>query len=212
MGGKKSNSSAAENLVYNTGTYDTGLYGSSTSTKNGTTWNPTSFQSSLVNYAESNIPSLIQQQLNPSTNSEWYQANKAIRQQAQNDAFENQVINPLASRNLTRGSSVNALSNMFANDVARQEQQALLDESNRAGQLANQLLQYYMVPYSMMTDANAGAMNQSNLANAWDLKRAGMLDSYNTATSKNSGSDIGQIVGALAGTASNALGSIGSAK
>ena len=210
------------NLQYNNGTYDTGLYGSSTSNKNGTTWTPTSFQSQLVNYAQNNIPMLLQQQLNPSTNSEWYQQNKAIRQQAQNDAFENQVINPLASRNLTRGSSVNALSNMFANDVARQERQALLDDSERAGQLASQLMNYYQVPYAMMSDSNVRAMQQANMANQYDLAKAQYdLNKFNSQNEmamrlmntymdmdnnyygsnqkKSSGSDIGQIIGAIAG-------------
>ena len=221
------------NLQYNNGTYDTGLYGSSTSTKNGTTWTPTSFQSQLVNYAQDNIPTLLNQYLNPTTDSAWYQQNKAIRQQAQNDAFENQVINPLASRNLTRGSSVNALSNMFANDVARQERQALLDESERAGQLASQLMNYYQVPYAMMSDSNVRAMQQANMANQYDLAKAqyelnkynaqnqmsallmntlmGVDNNYNRSNQKGQ-SDIGQIVGAIAGSAPSigtSLGSLG---
>ena len=224
------------NLQYNNGTYDTGLYGSSTSTKNGTTWTPTSFQTQLVNYAQNNIPTLLNQYLNPSTNSDWYQQNKAIRQQAQNDAFENQVINPLASRNLTRGSSVNALSNMFANDVARQERQALLDDSERAGQLASQLMNYYQVPYAMMSDSNVRAMQQANMANQYDLAKAqyelnkynaqnqmsallmntlmGVDNNYNRSQQKGQ-SDIGQIVGAIAGSAPSigtSLGSLGGSK
>lgn len=225
--------SIGNNLQYNNGTYDTGLYGSSTSTKNGTTWTPTSFQTQLVNYAQDNIPSLLQQYSTPTTDSAWYQANKAIRQQAQNDAFENQVINPLASRNLTRGSSVNALSNMFANDVARQERQALLDESNRAGEMAQQLMNYYQIPYAMMSDSNVRAMQQTNMANQYDLAKAqyelnkynaqnqmsnqlmqtlmGLDNNYNN-NQKQGQSDIGQIVGALASTApqvGSSLGSIG---
>ena len=216
------------NLQYNNGTYDTGLYGSSTSTKNGTTWTPTSFQTQLVNYAQDNIPTLLNQYLNPSGDSEWYQQNKAIRQQAQQDAFENQVINPLASRNLTRGSSVNALSNMFANDVARQERQALLDDSDRAGQLASQLLNYYQLPYAMMSDSNTKAMQQANLANQYDLAKAQFeLNRYNAqnemsaklmqilASMQNDGSSnsskssggfngVGAATGALGGAATGA--------
>ena len=221
------------NLQYNNGTYDTGLYGSSTSTKNGTTWTPTSFQSHLVNYTQNNIPSLLNQYLNPTTDSEWYKANQAVRQQAQKEAFENQVINPLASRNLTRGSSVNALSNMFANDIAKQERQALLDESNRAGEMAQQLMNYYQVPYAMMSDSNVRAMQQANMANQYDLAKAqyelnkynaqnqmsallmntlmGVDNNYNRSQQKGQ-SDIGQIVGAIAGsgpTIGTSLGSLG---
>ena len=61
---------------------------------------------------------------------------------------------------------------MFANDVARQERQALLDDSERAGQLANQLMNYYQVPYAMMSDSNVRAMQQANMANQYDLAKA----------------------------------------
>lgn len=204
-------------------TYDTGLYGTSTADKNGVTWTPTSFQTQLVNYAQDNIPSLLNQYMTPTTDSAWYQANKAIRQQAQNDAFENQVINPLASRNLTRGSSVNALSNMFANDVARQEQQALLDESNRAGELANTLLGYYQTPYNMMTSANQIAQQNVNAQNALALDKANFeLNKYNALAgnyldysrpqvTQQSGSNTlaGIGTGALSGAASGAaIGSV----
>ena len=231
---RKKYQNIGKDLNYNEGTYDTGLYGSSTSNKNGTTWTPSGFQSQLVNYAQDNIPTLLNQYLNPTTESSWYKANQAVRQQAQNDAFENQVINPLASRNLTRGSSVNALSNMFANDVARQERQALLDESNRAGELAQQLMQYYQIPYAMMSDNNVRAMQQANMANQYDLAKAqfdlnkynsanqitnamfqtymNMLNQNNQQNQNNGQSDIGQIVGALASTApqiGTSLGSLG---
>lgn len=208
------------NLKYAKTNYDTGLYGSSVSDRNGTTWTPTSFQSQLVNYTQDNIPALLNQYITPTTDSAWYQANKAIRQQAQNDAFENQVINPLASRNLTRGSSVNALSNMFANDIARQEQQALLDESNRAGQLAQTLLGYYQIPYNMMFDSNKMAAAQSEAVSNYDLNKynavnnvfanyAGLLDSIyrgqqatniNEARANNTSnaSGLGSILGGIA--------------
>lgn len=209
----------ADNLKYPTATYDTGLYGKSTTNSNGTTWTPTEFQSNLVNYAQNNIPALLQQYINPTADSDWYKANQAVRQTQQNQAFENQVVNPLASRNLTRGSSVNALSNMFASNLAQQEKQALVDESTRAGELANTLLGYYQTPYSMMSDANAASAAQSNALANYELNRYNSINDNNlaytrmlynmmnpsTAISSNGGNKVGSgITGALGGAAAGA--------
>jgi hypothetical protein len=113
-----------------------------------------------------------------------------------------------------------------------------LDDSERAGQLANQLMNYYQVPYAMMSDSNVRAMQQANMANQYDLAKAqyelnkynaqnqmsallmntlmGVDNNYNGSNQKNSsGSDIGQIVGAIAGSAPSigtSLGSLGGSK
>jgi len=181
---------------YPTTTQNTGLYGNSVTNKSGTTWTPTSFQSQLVGAAEQNVPSMINQMINPDINNPVFQQNQAIRQRQQGQAFENQLINPMAERGLSRGSSGNALANMFSTNLARQEQQALLDESGRNSALIQQLMGLYATPYEMQQGTSqlsqAGANSVANYQAQQDAIKA-------------------QQNAALYGMIGNTLGGIGSA-
>lgn len=106
-----SSSSKPKSQTVNTG----GLYGNSRTSGSGTTYNPTDFEKDLVNTTTSAIPQYLQQMINPSYDSEIFKAQTAQRNKLANQSFENNLINPLASRGLTRGSSVNQLSGNFAN-------------------------------------------------------------------------------------------------
>lgn len=145
--GKGSKSSAP---AYPTTTTNTGLWGSSTTGPSGTTYSPTGFQKQLIGSVESYIPQTLDYMMNPTTENAYYQAQKNVRQQAQNDAFENQVVNALASRNLSRGSAGQGLINSYADSVARQEAQALADAQGQASALLSQLMGLYAAPYEIM--------------------------------------------------------------
>lgn len=136
--------------AYPTTTTNTGLWGSSTTGPSGTTFSPTQFQKQLIGSVESYIPQTLDYMMNPTTDNAYYQAQKNVRQQAQNDAFENQVVNALASRNLSRGSAGQGLINSYADSVARQEAQALSDAQGQASALLAQLMGLHAAPYEMM--------------------------------------------------------------
>lgn len=136
--------------AYPTTTTNTGLWGSSTTGPSGTTYSPTEFQKQLIGSVESYIPQTLDYMMNPTTDNAYYQAQKNVRQQAQNDAFENQVVNALASRNLSRGSAGQGLINSYADSIARQEAQALADAQGQASALLAQLMGLYAAPYEMM--------------------------------------------------------------
>lgn len=144
-----------------TQTFDTGgLYGNASTGKNGTTYNPSSFEKNLVDQTTSAIPQYLQQLTNPTYDSNIFQAQTAQRNRLANQSFENNVINPLASRGLTRGSSVNQMSGQFANKLADLETDAMANEDQRVANIVNNLMQYYQVPYNMMM----GMTNQTNQA------------------------------------------------
>ena len=58
---KMSSGNKTKSQTYNTG----GLYGNSTTNKNGTFYNPSSFETQLVNQTTSAIPSYLQQLVSP---------------------------------------------------------------------------------------------------------------------------------------------------
>ncbi len=151
--------SKPKSQTYNTG----GLYGNATTGKNGTTYNATDFEKGLINQTTSAIPQYLQQLINPSYDSEIFKAQTAQRNRLANQSFENNLINPLASRGLTRGSSVNQLSGMFANKLADAETAAMANEDARVQNILNSLFNAYQVPYNNMMGITNQAQNLYNM-------------------------------------------------
>ena len=140
-------------------TVDTGgLYGSAKTGSRGTTYNASDFEKNLVNQTTSAIPQYLQQLTNPTYDSEIFKAQTQQRNRLANQSFENNLINPLANRGLTRGSSINQMSGQFANKLADLETDAMANEDNRMAGILNNLFSYYQTPYNMMS----GLQNQSN--------------------------------------------------
>lgn len=179
---------------YPTTTQNTGLYGSSTTNSGGTTFTPTSFQSQLVNMAEQNIPNLFNQANQPvkvDVNDPYYLNRQAQLQDQQNQMWNTQVINPMYNQGLSRGSSTNELANMFAVNADRMnrqeyqtEYQRLAAERDRNLSLANQLMQWYTVPYSMQTGTSG--LSQSlgqNIANYNNTQNQNNNSMWNTLAS-----------------------------
>lgn len=153
----------ARTQTYNTG----GLYGTASTGKNGTSYTPSAFETQLVQQTTSAIPAYLQQLVAPTYDSEIFKAQTAQRNRLANQSFENNLINPLASRGLTRGSSINQLSGQFANKLADLETDAMANEDSRIAGILNNLFNYYQVPYNMMT----GLTSQTNAAYQNALQR-----------------------------------------
>lgn len=187
--------------AYPTTTTNTGLWGSSTTGPSGTTFSPTQFQKQLIGSVESYIPQTLDYMMNPTTDNAYYQAQKNVRQQAQNDAFENQVVNALASRNLSRGSAGQGLINSYADSVARQEAQALADAQGQASALLSQLMGLYAAPYEMMQGTSQLSQAGTNaLANYNMQKYQAELANQNAKYQLwgNLANSLGQAGGAVA--------------
>jgi len=159
-----SSSKKAKSQTYDTG----GLYGSSTTNKRGTTFNPTEFQTNLVNQTSSGISDYLSQLTNPTYDSQSYKNRQQQLSNAANQSLENDVISPLAQRGLTRGSSVNQMSNQLANKLTDAQLDLMNSEDERVSNVLSQLMNYYQVPYNMMTNANSASSNlyQNALANS----------------------------------------------
>lgn len=141
-------------------TFNTGLYGSATTGKNGTTYNPSDFEQKLINMTNNYIPQYLEQMVNPTYDSNVFQAQTQQRNRLANQSYENNLINPLASRGLTRGSSINQMSNQFANKLADLETDAMANEDTRNANIVNNLMNYYQVPYNMMMGISNYTNNQ----------------------------------------------------
>lgn len=205
-----------------------GLYGTATTNKNGTTYNPSNFEKQLVGMTTQYIPQYLQQLVNPTYDSEVFKAQTTQRNRLANQSFENNLINPLSQRGLTRGSSVNQMSNRFANKLADLEVDAMANEDSRNAGILNNLFSYYQVPYEMMMgmsdfsnkqyqSAVQNAMMQNKINNdalgGWAQSLGNMSVSGTGKNNNSSGMGWGGLVGtglgyALGGPAGASVGSV----
>lgn len=166
-------------------TYDTGgLYGSSTTGKRGTTYNPSGFETQLVNQTTSAIPGYLQQLISPTYDSQSYLNRQQQLSNSANRSLENDIISPLSQRGLTRGSSINQMSNQLANKLTDAQLDLMNSEDSRVSNILGQLMNYYQVPYNMMNTANQAS--------------SGL---YSQALQNSKSGDFGSTLGSLAGTA-----------
>lgn len=177
--------------------YDSGgLFGSGTAGGKNS-FKPTDFQSNLVKQTESAIPQYMNQLIKPSYNSEVFKARENQFDRLSNKAFENNVMNPLAGRNLTRGSSINQMSNEFAANQANTVNDMMATEDSRVGNVLNQLFGAYQIPYNMMMGMQG---NASQLAQA-QMQAQAQLDAANAQKSGNMWSGLASGLGSLLGGA-----------
>ena len=155
-----SSGNKTKSQTYNTG----GLYGNSTTNKNGTFYNPSSFETQLVNQTTSAIPSYLQQLVSPTYDSQSYKNRQQQLANAATQSLENNIVSPLSERGLTRGSSINQM----ANKLTDAELDLMNSEDSRVANVLSQLMNYYQVPYNMMSSANQASNNlyQNALANS----------------------------------------------
>lgn len=170
-------------------TFTTNLYGSATTDSGGTTYNPSAFENSLINMTTSYIPQYLEQLADPSYDSEVFQARTQQRNRLANQSFENNVINPLSERGLTRGSSINQMSNQFANKLADLEVDAMAEEDDRNAEILDNLFNYYQVPYDMML----GISNLSNRQYQQSVQNAMTQNALNSRNLNNLSNTFGNM-------------------
>lgn len=183
---------------YPTTTVNTGLFGSSTTNKYGSTFTPTDFQKNLIGVTENNAVNALNNYLNPNYESEDYKRGDEYYTNKMNTQLQNNYLNPALSRNLLRGSTASDIMRGFANDLATSEYE-------RQNNYRDQQLQNYMaamMPYTTIYDMSKGTQGLSgSLANS--------LASYNLNKYRleNQGSGLGSALGGL-GSLAGGVGSI----
>lgn len=184
------------------------LYGSATTNKYGTTYNPSAFETKLMSMTNKYIPQYMEQLVNPTYNSNIFKAQTAQRNRLANQSFENNLINPLASRGLTRGSSINQLSGQFAGKLADLETDAMANEDTRNADMLNNLFNYYQVPYANMAGISnlsgnlyRQALSSARQANQLSGNGLGSLANMLNGVSAGNSSNLnwGNLLGAGAG-------------
>lgn len=156
---------------YANSTIDTGLYGTVTTNQNGTTYNPTDFQTSLINSVESTVPNNFNNYFNGGYDNQNFQNFLNTQQNAQANAYNNSVYNQLADRGLMRNAGLAKTQNSFANVLSNQNADTFSNwRSNQLNQMSN-LMNVYGVPYSMIGDQIGSSQKMSQALTNYNTKQ-----------------------------------------
>lgn len=219
---KKAHKTEFEDASYNTG----GLFGSSTTTKEGTTYNPTNRISNIANTSLKNWNKSLNQLNNFDLNRDFskdknYQVYSNNLENQMRSDFNNNVLNPIANNGLMRTSGLQAATNAFNDTLANRRADLydryynrLLDNYNI---LSNKLSNYENSAnniYNYISGANAGSLNNANFVNAQalgDYNKQLAEAQANSQLWQNIAGTVGTAVGsyfggAAGGAAGNAVG------
>ena len=170
-GGSKSKSSSESSTTYKT-TTTTIPYVTSTPNDSGTTTTlqPTTALSKVYNFTNNNIDQLLNEYLNPSIDTATNQAQLNAYTKTLNDetrkSLENNIIAPLAQRNMIRSSQATDL----YNNLAKQQNDAISDytanlltnSQNNTASMINTLMNLTFQGYNVVSGNQAQSLNTSS--------------------------------------------------
>lgn len=190
---------------YATTTVDTGLYGSSTTSKNGTTFRPTDFQKQLVGTVENNVPNLFNNYYNASYDNNDFQKYLGTRQSNQTSAFNNSIYNQLASKGLMTNQGLAGAQKSWKNTLEREKADALSDWQNDQANTLNTLMGLYQIPYNIINGQINASQGLSNAITQYNVNK------YNAEKAKSGNlfnllSEIGASAGSFGNLSKNTSG------
>lgn len=170
-GGSGSSSSSAVKTTQYGDTTTTNPYVVSRTTNKGTTTTlqPNTSMSSIYDFTNANIDNLLNQYLNPSTDTATNKAKMNYFTRNLEDStrqnLENNIIAPLAQRNMIRSSQATDL----YNNLAKQNSRAIADyadnlmasSQNDTGNIINNLMNYVLQGWNVINGNQAQSLNTS---------------------------------------------------
>lgn len=152
-------------------TIDTGLYGTVTTNGRGTTYNPTDFQTSLINSVENAVPNSFNDYFNGGYDNQNFQNYLNTQQNQQTNAYDNAVYSQLANRGLMRNAGLAKTHDSFANVMNNQTADAFSNwRTNQLNQMSN-LMNVYGVPYGMIQDQLKTSQDMSKDLTDYSVKQ-----------------------------------------
>lgn len=188
---KSSSSSSKSTELGNTTTSNPYVTSSTTNSGTTTSFQPNTSLSSIYNFTNKNIDDLLNEYLHPNINSEVNQAKLQAYSKALNDetqrALENNIIAPLARRNIIRSSQAtdmyNKLAKTQADSIDDFTTSLIANSQNDTANVINTLMNLAFQGYNIINSNQAQSLNTS-LGNATTSSQA--------TSSVSSKSDSGQ--------------------
>ena len=171
---------------YATATYDTGgLFGSSTASGKGVTFNPNEQMSSIGSNAWTGLENSMQGiNSNDYSNDPNFQVYQDNFNRGMQQAYDTNVLGNLTNRGLMRSSGLQAATNSFNNTM--NENLANLYDSyyNRQSNNLSNNMNVLSQLYNFITGVNTGAQNQANSVSNYNLQQTQLnnqANAYNNA-------------------------------
>lgn len=187
-----------------------GLFGSSTSGKNGTTYTPEDWQKQLGSTASTGLNTTLNNMLsNDYANDANFQAyqNQLNRSMAQN--YDSSVLSQLANRGLMRSSGLQSATNSFADTLANNTMDLYDSYYNRQANNLSNLLNTENALYNWMVGLNNSAANDSNNVSNYNFRQWQANSNLNPSMwDRLSNMGTGAIQGAQAGSAGGPWGAL----
>lgn len=194
---------------YATTNYDTGgLFGSSTTSKKGTSYTPASWMSNTMETVGGNVNSTLNNMLsNDYANDPNFQAYQNQLNKSAQQSYDASVLSPLANRGLMRSSGLQAATNAFADTLADQTTNLYDNYYNRQQNNLSSLVNTSNALFNYLTGVNSGSQTNSQNISNYNMKKY-QLDSAggNPLNNALSGMVNGAITGASSGGLWGALG------
>lgn len=193
---------------YATTNYDTGgLFGSSTTSKSGTTYTPTSWMSDTMGTVGGNVNSTLNNMLsNDFANDPNFQAYQNQLNKTAQQSYDASVLSPLANRGLMRSSGLQAATNAFADTLADQTTNLYDSYYNRQANNLSNLLNTSNTLYNYLTGINTGSQNLANNVSNYNMQAYQAQQAANNALWSglmNAGAGLGGSLGGAAILASD---------
>jgi hypothetical protein len=175
--------------------FDSGLWGSSTSDKNGITYNAPSWAQETMGTVQQNYNPILQSMINNDfTTDPNFQAYQNRFNQQMTDTYNNSVLNNIANRGLMRSSGLQAANNSFANTLADKQLDLYDNYYNRLNNNLSALQGTSNTLYNYMTGITNANQNAANAVNNYQLQK-------NAANASSGNPLMGGLSGAMSGAA-----------
>jgi len=158
MGGKSSSSTTYKD------TTTKNPYVTSTTTNKGTTTTlqPNTALSSVYDFTNANIDKLLNEYLNPSMDTAVNKAKMNQFNKTQRQNLENNIIAPLAGRNMIRSSQATDLYNNLSNQAADYTNSLLANSQSDTANIINNLMNYALQGYNVISGNQAQSLQTSS--------------------------------------------------
>jgi hypothetical protein len=187
---------------YQNTSFDSGLWGSSTNSKEGATYTPAGWMKNTMGTVSNNYNKTLQSMLNNDfTKDANFQAYQNKLNNDMTNYYNNNVLNDLARRGLVRSSALQSANTDFANTLTDRQLDLYDNYYNRLNNNLAALQGTSNQLYNYMTGVTGANQNLANAVNSHNLNKAQADNKDNSALWASLANTAGSAAGTIAGAA-----------
>lgn len=196
---------------YQAASYDSNLWGSSTTDKNGTVYSPEKWERKTMKTVGRNLNPTLKSMVNNDfmTDANFLRYQNRFNDQM-NDLYDTSVLSNLAGRGLMRSSGLQSATDAFTDNLRRGQLDLYDNYYNRLNNNLSNMLNTSNTLYNYMQGVNAGSQQQAGNYNNYNMAKW-QADQASGGGNGLGGALSGAMNGAMAGSAAGPWGALGGA-